>query len=241
MADRHPRIIISTEGAEGSGKTRFALSAPGPIWWQDFDFGLEGVEGAEKVAEHKTYDLMAASWQSESEQRKYALDTMRRYVADFREGLAKKARTLVTDTFTAAWAGQRFARSDDKYIEMETEFKSLVQAAYASPHTNVILIHHMRADWKKTSDGKSYKAGTFSRDGMDGIAAMVQLALRQRFVQPVPEQKAGVMVVRAMEPGRFELDVLKSRDNIGLVGQTYPGMDFTTLCSLVAPTIDWSK
>lgn len=240
MAERHPRIIISTEGIEGSGKTRFALTAPRPLTFLDFDFGAEGVEHT-GIDTHITYDMLAAEWLAETAAKRHAQEEMRRFVADFRAAIGAKVRSIVVDTFTAAWAGQRFARSDDKYVEMETEFKSLIQAAYASPHTNVILIHHMRDDWKKTSDGKSYKAGTKSRDGMDGIAAMVQLALRQRFVQPVPEQRAGELVVRAFVPGRFEVDVLKSRDNIGLVGQTYPGMDFAMLCGMVCPTVDWSR
>jgi hypothetical protein len=194
-----------------------------------------------EVDDRASYDLMSMTWQPEHEAKRYAQDVMRRFVADFRKGIADKVRSLVVDTFTAAWAGQRFARSEDKYIEMETEFKSLIQAAYASPHTNVILIHHMRQDWAKSGDGKSYKAKTWSRDGMDGVPAMVQLALRQRYVQPVPEQKAGEFVTRTFQPGKFEIDVLKSRDNIGLVGQTYPGMDFPTLCGMVCPTVDWSK
>lgn len=102
--------------------------------------------------------------------------------------------------------------------------------AYASPRTNVILIHHLKPDWKRDSSGKSYKAGTYSRDGMDGIANMVQLAVRQRFVSP-----------RGDIAGTFEMDVLKSRDNIGLVGQTFPAVDFVTLCTMVAPEVDWSK
>jgi hypothetical protein len=218
---------------EGSGKTHFALSAPRPLTYLDFDFGVEGVAGGTGIT-HKTYDMLAATWMPEAQAKKHALDVMRGFVADFRAAIAAKERTLVVDTFTAAWAGQRLARADDKYIEMEAEFKSLVQAAYASPCTNLILIHHLRQDWKRDSAGKSYKGTTWSRDGMDGIANMVQLAIRQRYVAPV---KVGMLET----PGRFEFDVLKSRDNIGLVGQTYPAMDFATLCGMVCPSVDWSK
>jgi hypothetical protein len=41
--------------------------------------------------------------------------------------------------------------------------------------------------------------------------------------------------------GKFEIDVLKCRDNIGLVGATMPGMDFATLGAIVCPTVDWSR
>lgn len=241
MAERHPRMILSTEGLEGSGKTELAFSAPRPLWHLDFDFGAEGVRNADRVDERRSYDLLAATWQPEAQAKKYAQEVMRRYIADFREALEKKARSLVVDTKTAAWAGQRLARSDDKYVEMEEEFRSLIRAAFASPYTNVILIHHMSRDWKRTSEGKSYKAETYSRDGMDGILNMVQMGIRQRFVPPIAAKMAGAMVVADAVPGRFEIEVLKCRDNVGLVGQTFPGMDFPTLCAMAAPLIDWSK
>lgn len=241
MAERHARMIMCSEGEEGCGKSWLGLTAPRPLWWLDFDFGAEGVDGADRIDVHRSYDLLAATWQPEAEAKRYAIEVMKRYVADFREALAQRARSLVVDTKTAAWSGQRFARADDKYVEMEEEFRSLIRAAYASPYTNVILIHHLKDDWKKTADGKSYKAGTKSRDGMDNIVNMVQLAVRQRYVRPIPEQRAGGFITAAAVPGRFELDVLKCRDNIGLVGTTLPGMDFPTLCSMADPTIDWSK
>lgn len=237
---RQPRIIISVEGTEGAGKTRFALSAPRPMTYLDFDFGVEGVDAVAPEVHHQ-YDLLSAQWMADAAAKRHTQGVMQKFVADFRAAIDGHVRTLVVDTFTAAWGGQRLARSDDKYIEMEAEFKSLVQAAYASPRTNLILIHHLRQDWARDSSGKSYKAKTWSRDGMDGIANMVQLAVRQRFVQPVPAQMAGALVVKAAEPGRFEIDVMKSRDNVGMVGQTLPGVDFATLCSMVAPTVDWSK
>ena len=235
MADRHPRMIVCTEGAEGSGKTDFVLGAPRPLTYLDFDYGAEGITRYAAPEVHKQYDLLAAEWQPEAQAKRYAAEVMKRFIADFRQAIADQVRTLAVDTFTAAWAGQRLARSEDKYVEFEEEFRSLIRAAYASPCTNVILIHHLKSDWKRDVTGKSYKAGTYSRDGMDGIANMVQLAVRQRYV--APQVAAGQVVV----PGRFEVDVMKCRDNVGLVGQTFAGMDFATLCGIVCPSVDWSK
>lgn len=221
---------------EGSGKSYLALSMPRPLTYLDFDFGLEGVDGL-PPDEHKHYDMLAAEWQPEAQAKRYAQDVMKRFIADFREALAKPVRSLVVDTFTAAWAGQRLARGDDdKYVAYEEEFRSLIRAAYASPHTNVLLIHHLARDWKRNTAGKAYKAESYSRDGMDGIANMVQLAIRQRYTPP----QVAVGGLRIAD-GRFEIDVLKCRDNIGLVGTTMPGVDFATLGAIVAPAIDWSK
>lgn len=225
--ERHPRMIMSTEGMEGSGKTHFALTAPKPTLYLDFDYGIEGVSAGDGV-DRRTYNLLPGLM-SEAELTRHVKREMERFIKDFHAGLGA-VRTIVVDTFTAAWKGQRLARAEDKYIEQEEEFKSMIRAAYACPSTNVIFIHHLQQDWARNQAGKPYKSQNWSRDGMDGIANAVQMAIKQRYVAPV----GGV-------PGRFEIDVLKCRDNIGMVGQTLVGMDWETICLMAAPTVDWSK
>jgi hypothetical protein len=230
---REARMIISTEGQEGSGKTDFALrNTPRPVSFLDFDYGFEGLDAALlKGVERKSFNLLGPTLGlDESAMHKHAAGEMKRFLFEFAESIRKQYRTIVVDTFTAAWAGQRLSRKDDRYVEIEEEFRTMVRMAYVSPHSNLILIHHVKPDWKRDSSGKSYKAGTFSRDGMDGITTMVQLGIRQRFVQP----KDGV-------PGQFEMDILKCRDRHELTGSTFPAMDFPTLCGLVQPGVDWSK
>jgi len=232
--ERKPRMIMSSEGLEGSGKTDFALrGTPRPLTLLDFDYGAEGIGGGDpKLIEgvtRKTYNLMGAFGDDDPAIQRHIAEVMKRFVADWREAVDTKVRTLVVDTFTAAWSGQRVARNDDRYVEYEEEFKSLVRMAYASPHTNLVLVHHLKPDWKRDTAGKSYKAGTYSRDAMDGVMTMVQLGIRHRYVPPSPAS-----------PGKFEIDVLKCRDNVSLVGQTYSDVDFQTLCSIACPSIDWS-
>ena len=239
--ERLPRMIVSTEGLEGSGKTDFALrGTPRPLTMLDFDFGIEGIGGGDPAltdgVTRYAFDVMGASFgSSEAEATRQIAAEVRKFMAEFRRAIETKVRTLVVDTFTAAWAGQRVARKEDRYVEMEEEFKALIRLALASPYTNLILIHHLKKDWARSKDGKSYPSGTYSRDGMDGILTMVQLGIRQRYVQPI---KNGAAVI---EPGRFETEILKARDNVGLVGSVMPSMDFVTLCSVACPSIDWSK
>ena len=72
----------------------------------------------------------------------------------------------------------------------------------------------------------------------------MQLGIRQRYVQPI-KNGANEVVTK----GRFEIDVLKARDNVGLVGSTMSwdpskkedGIDFVTLCTMACPSIDWSR
>lgn len=230
---------MCSEGLESSGKTGFALTAPGATLYQDFDLGLEGVAGSERVlrgldgSAHKVYNLsgLGAVGQTPDQVKAAGRRIITQFVKDFMDGLGKY-RTIVSDTFTAAWAGQRL--SDERYVLLEEEFRSMLRAAYLCETTNVILIHHLRQDWAKTADGKSYKGKTWSRDGMDGVANAVQLAIRHRYTAPIRQGEL-------LTPGKFEIDILKCRDNIGLVGQTFPGMDFATLMGMIAPTVDWSK
>lgn len=240
---RKPRMVISTEGLDGAGKTDFALrNTPRPVLVLDFDFGCEGLGGADNAkliegVERIEYNLLTQQSVGGTDEmvRRHVTHEMKRFLTDFRKAIGDGVRTLVVDTFSAAYTGQRIARQDDHYLEMTEEFKSLVQAAYASDKTNLILIHHLKADWAKDKAGKSYKSGTYSRDGMEGIATMVQLAIRQRYVPPV---KVGGKLI---EDGRFEMEILKCRDQVNLVGQTIPAVDFPTLCTMAYPAIDWTK
>lgn len=232
---RHPRMIMSSEGKEGSGKSKFGLSAPRAIRYLDFDFGVEGLDVDSTGIERIPYNLPMGVSLDSKEDRRIAQEAMHAFIEDFRWGLGK-VRTIVADTFTAAWAGQRLANPKEErpYNEMEEEFKSLIRDAYACINTNVILIHHLRQDWARSQDGKPYKSQNWSRDGMEGVLNMVQLGIRQRYIPPVS-------VGQLHTPGRFELDVLKCRDNIGLVGTTHVNLDFPTLCMMACPTVDWTK
>lgn len=231
---RRPRMVISDEGLEGSGKSDFALrGTPRPLTYLDFDNGAEGIAPDvpdlwDGVTRH-AYDLSMPLGASDTEVQKRTLAVMKEFLAHFRAAVGT-ARTLVVDTFTAAWAGQRIARSEEKYVVYEEEFRSLVKSVYDTD-TNLILIHHLKPDWKRDSSGKSYKGNTYSRDGMDNVLSLVQLGIRHRYVQPV---------AKPPEPGRFEIDVLKCRDQMSLMGVTMPAMDWQTLCTMVCPSVDWS-
>ena len=43
--ETHKRLIVSIAALEKCGKTHFALTAPGPIAYFNFDIGVEGVIG----------------------------------------------------------------------------------------------------------------------------------------------------------------------------------------------------
>jgi len=240
---RAPRMIVSTEGLEGSGKTDFLLrNTPRPVVILDFDFGTEGPGTREPAlaagVTRKELDLTlpAGVRPGSAEATKHIRGVMDAFIEEFRAAIGT-ARTLGVDTFSAAWAGQRLARKDDSsYAVYEEEFKSLIRLAYRSEYTNLILTHHMVRDWKRNKDGAAYKGDTYSRDGMDGVLFAVQLGIRQSYGPPQV-----VNGKKVAEGDGFQIDVLKCRDNQGLVGTRFPTMDFPTLCGIVCPEIDWGK
>lgn len=233
---RQPRMILSTQGLTSAGKTYFSLKGtPRPALLLDFDYGAEGlpVEVLEGV-DIRQYDLLAGAFKGESDQARDQIikSETERFLADFREAIeGGRYRTIVTDTASVLWSGLRL-RYDKNYAAAEEVMHSLIRAAYKSP-VNLTLIHHMATIWKRNSEGKSYKAhGIYERVGMDNVDNKVQLAIEQRFVAADP-----VIGTKAV----WQTQVLKCRDNKGLEGAVLENMDWQTLCSMAAPSVDWSK
>lgn len=232
---RQPRMILSTQGLTSSGKTFLAHNGtPRPALLLDFDYGAEGLptevlEGVD-VAQ---FDLLAGSFKGESDAGRDQLikGETERFLAVYRAAIeGGKYRHIVVDTASVLWSGLRL-RYDKNYAAAEEVMHSLIRAAYKSP-VNLTLIHHMSTIWKRNSEGKSYKAhGIYERVGMDNVDNKVQLAIEQRWV---PTNEALGVV------GHFEATILKCRDNKALEGETVEAPDWQTLCTLAAPSVDWS-
>jgi len=235
VIERIPRMILSTQGLTSAGKTYFALrGTPRPALLLDFDYGAEGlpVEVLEGV-DIRQYDLLAGTFKGESDAARDQIikQETERFLADFRTAIeGGHYRTIVTDTASVLWSGLRL-RYDKNYAAAEEVMHSLIRAAYKSP-VNLTLIHHLTTIWKRNSEGKSYKAhGIYERVGMEGVDNKVQLAIEQRWV---PTNEALGVV------GHFEATILKCRDNKALEGEVVEAPDWVTLCTLAAPSVDWS-
>lgn len=241
---RLPRMITTTEGLEGVGKSDWALrGTPRPCTFLDFDFGVEGIGGPDSDKLMKgvnviSYDPFGTVGYDieEDKDRQKCVEEIERFKKDWRKAINDKVPLLVVDTLTLAWKAQRVAYPQETWAKLESEFHGLVRAAYISPHTSLILIHHLKADWMKDSKGSSFPSGTYSRDGLNTIGTMVQLGIRQHFAPPTLGDNN--VVVR---PGKREYSIVKCRDNAALTGTRGPLVDWVTLCTLVAPKVDWAK
>lgn len=252
-----PRIIMLLVGEVGSGKTSFALGAPGPIVVHTFDQGTEGVV-EEYAARGKEiylakYDIGVEPGEEVTHE---AVVTMRdQFVANFEQDI-NRARTIIIDRESDLWNYHVFAEtgSDDKFAaasakdwpKIKAKLRRLTAMAKASK-INLIYTQGMRNTWVKTVNPKtgnttSVPDGGRQPDGMDTVEADVHIVADLRRVDQVEG------------PSRFYLHVGKSRGpGSRLVqGQTFevvkpndegqPEFGFAHFASMVFPDTnpeDW--
>jgi hypothetical protein len=199
------RVVIAVDGLDKHGKTRFALSAPKPLVYLDFDIGKEGViEKAPNPGgiitsepflflpseitfdidneDERTKKVMAAADPQLTRFRKTYLSCLRQPLLS-RNGRKLKARTVVVDTGTEAWQllrlcylGKISQVKPHHYVEVNGLMRDLVRAAFESD-VNVIWLHKLKAEWKDNAEGKGRKTGTLERDGFEGMSYLVQANL----------------------------------------------------------------
>lgn len=231
------RIIMSIEGQEGSGKTHFALTAPGPIAYQNFDIGTEGVvdkfldNKAVAIADYRLMIPALARDGREDEVIKEAVQLQADFEADYTAAL-KASRSVVWDTATETWALYRMAKfgrvakvPPAKYEEVNTLFRELIRRAYEGD-ANLLLIHKQKAIWENNE-----KTGRLERAGFNDIGYLTQVNLLATAVRV--EGEAGCT---------FQFEVTKCRPNPDLLGMTFTNPTFAEIACMVYPDTeegDW--
>lgn len=222
-----PRLIVSVQGEEGTGKNHFAFTAPGPIAVQSIDVGTEGmVEKFIKQGKQifvKDYDkpLTVGDLKDPELVNKTCEEAeafLNEWEEDFKK-LVQSARTIVWDTATDLWSILRWARAGRMekipplwYTQMNQEYSNMVQLAYRT-NTNLILIHKVKDEWVNND-----KTGEKIRAGNNESGYLVQVELTT--------QKSGK---------DFEFYIDKCRANIDLQGEVLPAMTFNELAMMIYP------
>lgn len=177
--DAKRRLIISLSGPEKTGKTHFALTAPGPIALIDFDTGLEGVVHRFKdkhvfVSEYRMGMTLTADTY---------LPTWEKMKKDYATALgSKNIRTVVIDTATEAWElcrlrffGKLTQVMPHHYSAPNAEYRELIRAAFSSDK-NVILLHKVKAEYVNDKT-----TGKMVRAGFNDTGFLVQMNLRTSY------------------------------------------------------------
>ena len=226
------RLVWSSYGPEGTGKTHFGLTAPAPIAVQLFD--PKGVEGLLKQFKGKEirpieYRFCPSRYKDAKSKGDAARELWARFVEDYRLALTK-ARTVLWDKEDYVWETFRYAQFDDltdrpaNYYELYKEYRELVNEALDA-NVNLGLLQGVKEKWtlKKTTDRNGVvketptPSGIFERRGMREIPEIVQVNLEHWW------------------DNGFQTRIHKCRQQATLRGVTLTNLDFATLAMLVFP------
>jgi hypothetical protein len=198
--DNPTSIVWASTGAEGSGKSYFGLTAPGPIWVAAFDaHGMSRVSADVKKGKdiRITRYLFNPTAHTDPKQRaKAAGDVWDQFVGDYRMALLN-ARTVLWDREDIAWELLRFASFGEmssaprEYADVNTEYISLIQESYAAGR-NLGLLRGVREQWISKFDAAKGKlvphnTGILIPDGMKKVPDHVDITLTHTWSD---EQKA---------------------------------------------------
>jgi uncharacterized protein YecT (DUF1311 family) len=240
------RLIWRSYGEQKCGKTHFALTAPGPIFIQSFDIGLEGVV-EEFLAKGKDiraleYPFNPESYETEKATAEAANKLWKVFVADYAAALAE-ARTVVWDTESEVWELLRYARlgaasgAPKDYAVLNNEYRGLVRQAYGEG-VNLGLLQKTKEKWISKMDpakGKMvpHNTGEQAPIGMKEVGFLVQCNLKHERVLDDEMNKHY----------RITVEDVRHTAGQGLVGTQWDDMmDFPMLASNIFPETsaeDW--
>lgn len=231
-----PRLIVSIEGEEKTGKDHFAFTAPGPVYLQTCD--PEGTDGVRQKFPGKIfgptmpYQLKCnPNDVSAQEMKRIAEPILNRWVANYRAALPK-VRTIVWDTADELWELTRLAKfgeltpkmgvgdRNNQYGELNNFYESLIKESFAYP-VNFVLIHRLKDQYTNNA-----RTGARIRAGYKDVYYLTQVNLRS--FKTVKEGGVGV---------DFGVKILDCRRNPDIEGGTMPN-NFQQLAMEVLPDVD---
>uniref|UniRef100_A0A6M3LHJ6 Putative ATPase domain containing protein n=1 Tax=viral metagenome TaxID=1070528 RepID=A0A6M3LHJ6_9ZZZZ len=233
-----PRLLLSLDGDEGTGKTTFALTAPGPLVYMDFNGGGDGiiqtVQDEKEIllpGDGEPYILPDLLGDTPEAVRDAAAPVKRRFVQDFIAACDDpNIRSVVVDTGTEAnqvfrlssmgKIGKAEGDTGAKIAQQEivnSEWLTLLRHATHRTTANVILIHHLKEKW---SGGKP--TGEYVRSGWGHMGKNVHAELiAERSSEGVYSLRFGKC--RQNSSLNYSQDVVFRSDDMpltfGLVGQ----------------------
>lgn len=209
LGDAAPSSLSwSSVGGDGSGKSDFSLSAPGPIYVAAFDVnGLgrvrkERKQGKEiRIGRYPMPPIIKGATKNQIGDA--AMKVWDRFVNDYRMAL-RNARTILWDREDLAWELLRYAHFGGQknegsktgaldYGDLNAEYVSLIQEA-AVAGVNLGLLQGVRTKWVAKMDpakGKmvNYDTGEPMADGFKKVADHVDITLMHRWDPVAKEYK----------------------------------------------------
>ena len=185
-------------GPEGSGKSRLALTAPGPMAYINSDEKIEGVVqpfARQKRIRIATYGFIASGDRQDDVNRASAVWGK---VKGWMRDSVNWARTTVFDTGTEGWEMCRLAnfgelnpkgnRMDALYGPVNAEFRGVFKQFRLQETANLITLHQVKDHYiDKVKDGRqvSINTGTTKRAGFKEFGYMADVVVRMNKVDGV--------------------------------------------------------
>ena len=167
-----PRLIWSSFGEAGTGKTTFGLQGPGPVVVQSLDYGLEGVDDEFRSAGKDIIEI-EYNWnpvdypegipgEDTDPRQEAAIEIRDRLIKDYRYAL-KHARTLLWDKetqiyplFNAAEWPSWYKPEPREHGPLQAKYRGLINEAKATD-INFGLIQGMKSPWEVKPSGQNGK------------------------------------------------------------------------------------
>lgn len=162
----HRRLVVMTWGQEKTGKTHFAMTAPGPIAVVSLDAGTQEV--VEKLVGSKEIYVCQSRVPPPSRDKQADQDEYKRLWREVRSSvlaasMERSVRTVVIDTATELWELCRLAAFGRltqvlpvMYGPVNKEFRDLVKSCMDRPDLNLVFIHKVRKSYQATPSGEAW-------------------------------------------------------------------------------------
>jgi hypothetical protein len=250
------RLIVSTEGLSGCGKTRFALSAPKPLAFFTLDRGFEDATGNDfsmANIDDADFTLDAIRSADDAAVAKEASLIWAEFVRDWGRALSQGRilpggkfepyRSVVCDTGTELYQLLRLARYGRvakippvAYPDLYAEFRrDIIKPVYRSG-CNAIFTHKLKAERRnkigKKANGEPMEISELTgRHVLDGFPEF--RGAENSYAAPITLAQRRDLTLPI--PDRYVIQVLKCAPNPELDGEEFNGLDFATFATLVHP------
>lgn len=240
---KYKHLLIGTEGLPNTGKSEFALSAPGPGIFICLDRGHEGMLDNPNPPKTRNYDdfafkIIPIALSTQSNSSAFYLEYWRKFYEEYRKALDNlDARTVVLDGDSDSWELQRLAEFGKltqvppiMYTNVNAARRAMIARAFDSGKI-VISTNKLkdRYESKMSSDGKEVRIrteGAYERQGFSDHEYLYQLHIRHLY-----------------QDGKFGLRILRCKSDTTLQGMELWGEDccFEALVQSVYPNIPLSE
>jgi hypothetical protein len=235
-----PSLIVDVYGPSGSGKSHFALTAPGPISVSLFgaknelDGTVQKFEADKEVVIGRYIDAAEQPAGGKNQNMEFFSAQNARFEKEVQAAMKAGVRSVVYDKGTDLWESIRYANfgaaatTGDYYRTIANrEWSRLVQMVVQAGK-NLVLIHEDDAEWgdtgerdEKTGKPKRQPTGRRIRKGNEKTGFLVDVTLRA-----------------FRDKAKFYYEIVEAKKAPHLNGEVHEGLDFATLAMMVKPNVD---